>query len=259
MVVQTNSHNLATFTTVEIMRHKLIAKESLELEIIDILSKENHIQEVYKRKANFILGVYPEIYKNIKISDSDKIRKIIPKDIEIVNNEEINKENLNIWLRKKMIERCIEGRTFYAKEELKKLRDKRGYEMISVDDFVSKIISGEIVLEKYIKYRPLENYEKIEDKKLFKNINSIKSNLNAIIKIINNDIKKHHYFLVEHLSDITPLIAKIQRSLQILNRESDKIDDHFKDLKDELVKGLNIDEGFIKSCLFQINQVINTL
>lgn len=255
MVVQTNTHNLASFTTEDIMRHKHIAQKSLELEMKLIWSKKNNTQEIFKRKTNFILSTYPEIYKN----DSLKIWELINKDIKEASDEEKNKSNLEIWLRKKMIERVREWRVFYAKEELKKLMYRRWYETISVDDFISKILSGEVILEKYVEYKAFWESIKIEDKKLIKNINSIKNNFSAIIKIINNDIKKHHYFITEHLSDISPLIDKIQNSLRILWKESDIINDNFKELKDELVKWLNIDEWTIKSCIFKITQAINTL
>jgi hypothetical protein len=44
-----------------------------------------------------------------------------------------------------------------------------------------------------------------------------------------------------------------------MNKESERLNDEFLTLKNELLKWLNSDEWTIKASLFQIHQIINNL
>jgi predicted nucleic acid-binding Zn-ribbon protein len=51
-----------------------------------------------------------------------------------------------------------------------------------------------------------------------------------------NDIKKNFHFTIENLGDISPLIESIQKSLRSMNKESERLNDEFLTLKNELLK-----------------------
>lgn len=229
--------------------------------IVSIENASKKAQELFSNKLLIIINLW-------LIQNNDEIDDLINEDLFFakfvkkstpIKSSQINSYNLEIWLRKKMLERCAKWKNFSEANELAKLKKEKWLEKISNEDFKFQILSGEIIIENKIEFSSIENDETPEDKKIKKHMDIIKNNVNSIKRIILNDIQKHHYFITENLGDITPMINKIYTSLRVLRKISDRLDDEFKELKVELVKWLNRDEWIIRSCLFKINQIVNSL
>lgn len=254
--------NLREFTN-EVKEYK----NKNKIEKIDNAPKE--VIKLFSTKLIIILNLRATSYdKCISLLIDESISLLINEDFffskffkekENSSSKNINQINYDIFLRKKFIDFSLSWENFSEKKILAKLKKENWLENLNDVDFKSKIINWEIMVEKKIEYKNLENYEHPEDKKIKKHMDIIINNINNIRRIILNDIWKHHYFITEHLGDITPLIKTIYISLRVLRKTSDELDDEFKELKDELVKWLNRDEWIIRSCLFKINKIIEAL
>ncbi len=219
-------------------------------------------KEIFLRKVRLALATNPEIAKNEELANkinSIQTGIISSKQLWLSSPEEINKSSLEVWLRKKMLERIISWKSFHPQEALEKLKKERWFDHISNDELNSKIISGEIILE----FKPIRieenSLETNQTDKMLKKIEIIKNKVKTIRSIILTDIKNNYHFTIENLGDITPIIESVQKSLKSMNKESERLNDEFITLKNELVKWLNSDEWTIKSSLFQIHQIINSL
>jgi hypothetical protein len=72
-------------------------------------------KEVFLRKVRFTLDINPEITKDEKLVNhinSIQAWTITNKKLRLSSPEEMNKTSLEIWLRKKMIERTINWKNF---------------------------------------------------------------------------------------------------------------------------------------------------
>jgi hypothetical protein len=219
-------------------------------------------KEIFLRKVWFTLITNPEIAKDLKLVtsiNSIQAGTITDKKLRLSTPEEINKTSLDVWLIKKSFDRLINWRTFSKSDELAKFKKEKWLEKLNDTELEEKIISGEIILETKPIRIEIDDIKISDTGKIIKKIEIIKNKFKIIRSIIISDIKENYHFTVENMSEISPLIDSIQNSLRSIKKESERLNDEFTTLRNELIKWSNSDEGIIKSSLFQIHQIINSL